>query len=71
MNKLQIIEKRAVDNVFREIHILKALDHPFLVNVWFAFQDEEDIFLVIDLMLGMWLSGRVGSSFMMIMYMYM
>lgn len=52
MNKLQIIEKRAVDNVFREIHILKALDHPFLVNVWFAFQDEEDIFLVIDLMLG-------------------
>ena len=52
MNKVQIIEKRAVDNVFREIHILKALDHPFIVNLWFSFQDEEDIFLVLDLMLG-------------------
>lgn len=52
MNKVQIIEKRAVDNVFREIHILKSLSHPFIVNLWFAFQDEEDIFLVLDLMLG-------------------
>ena len=52
MNKLQIIEKRATDNVFREITILKSLEHPFIVNLWFAFQDEEDIFVVIDLMLG-------------------
>ena len=53
MNKIQIIQKKAVDNVFREIHILKSLDHPFLVNLWFSFQDMEDIFLVIDLMLGL------------------
>ena len=53
MNKIQIIEKRAVDNVFREIYILKLLEHPFIVNLWFAFQDAEDIFLVLDLMLGM------------------
>lgn len=52
MNKLQIIQKKAVDNVFREITILKSLEHPFIVNLWFAFQDEEDIFLVLDLMLG-------------------
>ena len=52
MNKIQIIQKKAVDNVFREIHILKSLDHPFLVNLWFSFQDREDVFVVIDLMLG-------------------
>lgn len=52
MNKIQIIQKKAVDNVYREITILKALEHAFLVNLWFAFQDEEDIFVVIDLMLG-------------------
>ena len=52
MNKIQIIKKRAVENVFREIDLLKLLDHPFLVNMWYTFQDVEDIFLVLDLMLG-------------------
>lgn len=52
MNKVQIIQKHAVDNVFREIEILRQLEHPFLVNVWFTFQDQEDIFVVLDLMLG-------------------
>lgn len=52
MNKVQIIRKHAVENVFREIELLKHLEHPFLVNMWFTFQDQEDIFLVLDLMLG-------------------
>ncbi len=54
MNKIQIIKKHAVENVFREIHILQTLEHPFLVNLWFTFQDREDIFMVLDLMLGAW-----------------
>ena len=52
MNKVQIIKKHAVDNVFREVEILCQLEHPFLVNLWFTFQDQEDIFMVLDLMLG-------------------
>ena len=52
MNKIQIIKKRAVENVFREIELLKTLEHPFLVNMWFTFQDMEDMFMVLDLMLG-------------------
>lgn len=52
MNKIQIIQKHAVDNVFREIDILRGLDHPFLVNLWYTFQDREDMFMVLDLMLG-------------------
>lgn len=52
MNKVQIIKKHAVENVFREINILQTLEHPFLVNLWFTFQDREDIFMVLDLMLG-------------------
>ena len=31
---------------------MKKLSHPFLVNLWYAFQDEEDMFMVLDLMLG-------------------
>ncbi len=52
MNKVQIIRKHAVENVFREIKILQILEHPFVVNLWFTFQDREDIFMVLDLMLG-------------------
>eukprot|EP00731_Ephydatia_muelleri_P020566 Em0013g293a len=52
MNKIQIIAKHAVENVFREQELLSALEHPFLVNLWFTFQDAEDIFMVMDLMLG-------------------
>ena len=52
MNKVQMIHKHAVDNVFREIKILHVLEHAFLVNLWFTFHDREDIFMVLDLMLG-------------------
>uniref|UniRef100_T1IQJ3 Protein kinase domain-containing protein n=1 Tax=Strigamia maritima TaxID=126957 RepID=T1IQJ3_STRMM len=52
MNKMQCIEKDAVRNVLREIEILAVLNHPFLVNMWFSFQDAEDMFMVVDLLLG-------------------
>ena len=52
MNKVQIIRKHAVENVFRESEILRKLEHAFLVNLWFTFQDQEDLFMVLDLMLG-------------------
>lgn len=52
MNKYACIQKDAVRNVLRELDILQSLDHPFLVNVWFTFHDEEDMFMVVDLLLG-------------------
>ena len=52
MNKYACIKKDAVRNVLRELEILQFLEHPFLVNLWFAFQDEEDMFMVVDLLLG-------------------
>ncbi|XP_072029651.1 serine/threonine-protein kinase 32A-like [Amphiura filiformis] len=52
MNKTMCIKKDAVRNVLREQEILQSLDHPFLVNLWFTFQDEEDMFMVVDLLLG-------------------
>ncbi|XP_070541253.1 serine/threonine-protein kinase 32B-like [Ptychodera flava] len=52
MNKAACIKKDAVKNVLREQEILQHLEHPFLVNLWFTFQDEEDMFMVVDLLLG-------------------
>ena len=52
MNKNRCIGQGAVTNVLREQEMLKALEYPFIVNLWFAFQDVEDIFVVLDLLLG-------------------
>lgn len=52
MSKAACIEKDAVRNVLREMDILMRLDYSFLVNLWFTFQDEEDLFVVVDLLLG-------------------
>ncbi|XP_039691908.1 serine/threonine-protein kinase 32C isoform X2 [Pteropus medius] len=52
MNKQQCIERDAVRHVFRELEILQEIEHVFLVNLWYSFQDEEDMFMVVDLLLG-------------------
>eukprot|EP01134_Creolimax_fragrantissima_P002052 CFRG2052T1 len=52
MSKDKCIQEKAVKNVLNERKILELLHHPLLVNIWFSFQDEEDMFMVVDLMLG-------------------
>ncbi|XP_048044957.1 serine/threonine-protein kinase 32B-like isoform X3 [Megalobrama amblycephala] len=65
MNKQKCIERDEVRNVLRELQVMQRLQHPFLVNLClfrgltqtlsarrFSFQDEEDLFMVVDLLLG-------------------
>jgi serine/threonine protein kinase len=52
INKLQCIRIRAVQNIIRERYILEEIEHPFIVNLRYAFQDDENMFMVIDLMMG-------------------
>ncbi|KAM5301675.1 serine/threonine-protein kinase 32A isoform 2-T2 [Glossophaga mutica] len=52
MNKQKCVERNEVRNVFKELQIMQDLEHPFLVNLWYSFQDEEDMFMVVDLLLG-------------------
>ncbi|XP_052228733.1 serine/threonine-protein kinase 32A-like [Dreissena polymorpha] len=52
MNKAMCLKNEAVKNVLKEVEILTMLEHPFLVNLWYTFQDEEDMFMVVDLLLG-------------------
>ncbi|XP_043267799.1 serine/threonine-protein kinase 32B [Venturia canescens] len=52
VHKGECAEKGALKNVAREVEILSKLEHPCLVNLWFSFQDEEDLFMVSDLLLG-------------------
>ncbi|KAL5040088.1 hypothetical protein RTP6_007150 [Batrachochytrium dendrobatidis] len=52
INKLQCIEKKQVYHMFDERMLLENLEHPFIVNLRFAFQDDENMFMVIDVALG-------------------
>ncbi|OMJ95534.1 hypothetical protein SteCoe_1137 [Stentor coeruleus] len=52
MMKLRIVSKQSVNSVINEQKLLSVLRHPFLVNMKFAFQDRENLYLAMDLMKG-------------------
>ncbi|CDH59819.1 agc yank protein kinase [Lichtheimia corymbifera JMRC:FSU:9682] len=52
INKAKCIQMRAVDNIISERRLLEQIDYTFIVNLRYAFQDDENMFMVIDLMLG-------------------
>jgi protein kinase A len=52
MEKLRIVSKRSVHSVLNERTILESLKHPFIVNMVYAFQDRDNLYLVMDLMSG-------------------
>lgn len=52
MSKARILSKRSVNSVMNERNILTQLKHPFLVNMIYAFQDRENLYLVMDLLTG-------------------
>jgi len=52
MLKSRVISKRSVNSVMNERKLLSQLNHPFLVNMNHAFQDRENLYLVMDLLQG-------------------
>ncbi|KNE69859.1 AGC/YANK protein kinase [Allomyces macrogynus ATCC 38327] len=52
INKEKCIKMRAVENIIQERRLLEEIHFPLIVNLRFAFQDDENLFMVLDLMLG-------------------
>ncbi|GJE91076.1 kinase-like protein [Phanerochaete sordida] len=52
INKTKCVKMKAVANIIQERRLLEEIDHPFVVNLRYAFQDDENCFFVLDLMLG-------------------
>lgn len=52
MSKARIITKRSVKSVINERQILAQLNNPFIVNMHYAFQDRENLYLVMDYLSG-------------------
>ena len=38
INKEACLKQRAVENIVAEVDLLRSIDHPFIVRLWFTFQ---------------------------------
>ena len=52
MSKLKIIDKKSEKSINTEREFLSRLNHPFIVNMHYAFQDKENLYLVMDMLSG-------------------
>jgi len=52
MSKSRVITKKSVNSVMNERQLLSILKHPYIVNMNYAFQDRENLYLIMDLMTG-------------------
>ncbi|MCQ2820285.1 MAG: protein kinase [archaeon] len=52
MSKLKIIDKKSEKSINSEREFLSLLHNPFIVNMHYAFQDSDNLYLVMDMLSG-------------------
>ncbi|KAI8988317.1 kinase-like domain-containing protein [Mycotypha africana] len=52
INKSLCIRQKAIANIISERNLLQSINHPYIANLRFAFQDDESLFMALDLMPG-------------------
>jgi len=62
MSKALVLFKKSVHSVMNELSLLSTLRHPFVVNVVTAFQDNNNLFLVLDYLEGGDLRYHLGRN---------
>ena len=62
MSKARVLSKKSVVSIMNERELLMELRHPFIVNMYYAFQDRENLYLVTDLMPGGDLRYHLGKA---------
>ena len=48
MYKVELIDKKCVKDIIIELSLLSRIHHPFIVNIHFAFQDSDYLYLICD-----------------------
>ncbi|GAA5801567.1 hypothetical protein HPULCUR_007015 [Helicostylum pulchrum] len=48
LKKSEVVRLKQVEHTNNEKHILEAVAHPFLVNMWGTFQDNVNLYMVMD-----------------------
>ena len=62
MSKARIIDRKSVKSILAEREILSQMNHPFIINLHFSFQDSDKLYLIIDLVKGQDLRSLIGYS---------
>lgn len=52
INKDKCIQMKAIENIISERRLLEHINYNLIVNLRYAFQDDENLFMILDLMLG-------------------
>lgn len=52
LKKASIINRKSVEAILNELKLLTRLSHPFLVNAYYAFQDNQSLYLALDYLNG-------------------
>jgi protein kinase A len=48
----RVLFKKSVESVMNELNLLKCLKDEFLINALYAFQDRDNLYLIMDLISG-------------------
>lgn len=60
MYKAKIIMKKSINSVMNERNLLARIRHPFFINMNCAFQDRENLYLIMDYVNGGDLRYHIG-----------
>ncbi|KAI9300328.1 kinase-like domain-containing protein [Cunninghamella echinulata] len=52
LKKTEVVRLKQVEHTNNEKHILESVAHPFLVNMWGTFQDDSNLYMVLDYIAG-------------------
>ena len=52
MKKVKVIDRHSVKSIKYERELLSKINHPFIVNMYYSFQDHEYLYLIMDLLTG-------------------
>lgn len=52
MSKFKIFQKKCENSIKEELQILSKINHPFIANIHFAFQDVDNLYLAMDYLNG-------------------
>ena len=52
MSKVKIIDKKSINSIKYEREILSRIKHPLIINLYYSFQDFDNLYLVLDLLPG-------------------
>lgn len=52
LSKERVVKMKQVEHTNNEQHMLEAVQHPFIINLWGTFQDAANLYMVMDFVPG-------------------